>query len=50
MYDAELVSDLEQGFRRDLLDSRELLTEDYARRPFHKKLFESAARLLSPLL
>lgn len=50
MYDTELVSDLERVFRQDLLDSRELLTEDYARRPFHEKLFESAARLLSPLL
>lgn len=50
IYDGELAEDLERVYRQDLLDSKEILLEEYLRRPFRKKLFESGARLFSPLL
>jgi cardiolipin synthase len=45
-----VVAELEEQFRRDLLDAERLDPAVFARRPFLGRLAENAARLLSPLL
>lgn len=50
IYNSNSVYKLEQDFINDLQDSKELTLEVYKRRPWHHRILESIARLLSPLL
>lgn len=50
LYSRELVEDVESQFFLDLKDSEELDLEEYKQKPLLRKLGESFARLLSPLL
>lgn len=50
IYDEETAWRLEADFRKDLKDSSQLLPESFKDRPLHRRVVESAARLLSPLL
>ncbi|GAB7387232.1 cardiolipin synthase [Bacillaceae bacterium] len=50
IYDRQAVARLEKDFFDDLQESRELVYEEYINRPLLRKLKESGARLLSPML
>lgn len=50
LYNSSSVAKLEADFFDDLEDSKELTLHDYQRRPWHHRVLESIARLLSPLL
>ncbi|WCK53979.1 cardiolipin synthase [Aneurinibacillus sp. Ricciae_BoGa-3] len=50
LYNTLSVYKLEEDFLLDLRDSKELTLEDFHSRPWYHRLFESVARLLSPLL
>ncbi|WP_155837346.1 cardiolipin synthase [Aneurinibacillus terranovensis] len=50
LYNSHSVAELEQDFEQDLMDSRELTLEEFRNRPWHHRVIESIARLLSPLL
>ncbi|MCD7034979.1 cardiolipin synthase [Metabacillus sp. GX 13764] len=50
LYKTASTQTLVQEYENDLEDSAELLPEAFEKRPFYKKVFESFARLLSPLL
>lgn len=50
IYDEETAQRLENDFRNDLQYSEQLLTEAFKERPLPRRVIESAARLLSPLL
>lgn len=50
LYNSNSVYKLEEDFIQDLMDSRELTLEEYKKRPWHHRILESIARLLSPLL
>lgn len=50
IYDEEITQELERAFRADVQDSRELQWEAFHQRSRARKLKESLARILSPLL
>lgn len=50
VYDPVFAKRLERDFHQDILDSQEIVYEDYVKRPFAHRLKESWARLFSPLL
>ncbi|HHX95540.1 MAG TPA: cardiolipin synthase [Clostridia bacterium] len=50
IYSREVVEDIEEQFFQDIRDSRELFLEVYRRKTLFRRLKESLARLLSPLL
>ncbi len=50
IYSREVVEELEAQFFQDLMDSKEIVLEDYCQKSFLKRLQESLARLMSPLL
>ncbi|MBN6186758.1 cardiolipin synthase [Aneurinibacillus sp. BA2021] len=50
LYNSNSVYKLEEDFIQDLMDSKELTLEEYKKRPWHHRILESIARLLSPLL
>ncbi len=50
IYDKELVSDVDRAFATDFEQSIKLSTQTFAERPITVKMYQSAARLLSPLL
>lgn len=50
IYDEEITQELERAFRADVHDSRELSWEAFHHRSRSRKLKESLARILSPLL
>ena len=50
VYSREVVEDIEYQFFQDISDSEELILELYRRKPLPRKLGESTARLLSPIL
>lgn len=50
IYDRAVVEELEAQFFQDLLDSREIHLEEYCQKSLPRRLKESLARLLSPLL
>ncbi|CEH27745.1 cardiolipin synthase [Aneurinibacillus migulanus] len=50
IYNSNSVYKLEEDFINDLMDSKELTLKEYKRRPWHHRILESVARLLSPLL
>lgn len=50
LYNSSSVAKLETDFLDDLADSKELTLYDYQKRPWHHRVLESIARLLSPLL
>ncbi|MED0680310.1 MULTISPECIES: cardiolipin synthase [Aneurinibacillus] len=50
IYNSNSVYKLEEDFLRDLVDSKELTLAEYNQRPWHHRVLESVARLLSPLL
>lgn len=47
IYDRETNGELAAQFEKDLLDSREVQLEEWAKRPLHHKIIESFARLYS---
>lgn len=50
IYNQQLAEELEQQFLDDLQHSREIIPEDFQKRPKIERFKESVARLLSPLL
>ncbi|WP_299092575.1 cardiolipin synthase [uncultured Metabacillus sp.] len=50
LYRTASTQKLVDEFIKDIEQSKEIILEEYAKRAFYKKLFESTARLLSPLL
>lgn len=50
IYTREVVEDIEAQFFQDIEDSRELVLEEYRQKRLPRRLRESLARLLSPLL
>lgn len=50
LYKTASTRTLVEEYKNDMEDSVELLMEVFQERPFYKKVFESFARLLSPLL
>jgi cardiolipin synthase A/B len=50
IYDARLAQELEAAFDRDLADCYPFEPAGYRRNPILKRLRDSTARLLSPLL
>lgn len=50
IYTREVVEEIETQFFQDLLDSKEIKLEEYCQKSLPKRLRESLARLLSPLL
>ncbi|CAG9622839.1 cardiolipin synthase [Sutcliffiella rhizosphaerae] len=50
LYNTDSVNTLVKDFEQDLLDSKSILKNEYANRPLNQKIFESMARLASPLL
>ncbi|MDD3269358.1 MAG: cardiolipin synthase, partial [Syntrophomonadaceae bacterium] len=50
LYDEKVTRNLEKGFYRDLVNSDEILMEDYLKRPAGVRVKEALCRLLSPLL
>ncbi|ODA40788.1 Cardiolipin synthetase [Desulfosporosinus sp. BG] len=50
IYDCQFALRLEQDFHQDLADSKEILLEEYKKRPLANRVKESSARLFSPLL
>lgn len=50
IYDEEITKKLKTDFYQDLQHSREILLEDYRKRPFNHRFRESVARLFSPIL
>ena len=50
IYSREVVEDIEEQFFQDLEDSREFFLEECRQKTLFKRLKESLARLLSPLL
>ena len=49
-YSAEIAQEMANQFKDDLKDSTELKLNRWEKRPFTKKVIESVARLLAPLL
>lgn len=50
LYNTESVLALVEDFEKDLLDSKPIVKEVFANRPFYQKVTESFSRLASPLL
>jgi cardiolipin synthase A/B len=50
IYDEAIVSDLQQSYLNDLQNSKEIILEQWERRPRWEGVLESVARLFSPLL
>ncbi|MFC0271973.1 cardiolipin synthase [Metabacillus herbersteinensis] len=50
LYRTSSTQKLVEEFILDIEHSHEILLEEFTKRPFHKKLYESTARLMSPLL
>jgi cardiolipin synthase len=50
MYDKEFTSQLEKVFLEDIENSQEIILNDWINRPWHKKLRESLAHIISPML
>ena len=50
IYDTDFTSRLEAVFMVDLQNSRKILRDYWEKRPWHKKLRESVAHIVSPLL
>jgi len=50
IYNCQFAQRLEQDFQQDLLDSEEMLLEEYKLRSLSNRIKESSARLFSPLL
>jgi cardiolipin synthase A/B len=50
IYDEVIVGDLQQSYLNDLQNSREIILEDWEKRPRWESVLESVARLFSPLL
>lgn len=50
VYDQNFAERLESDFYQDIADSREIIWEDYVKRPLSHRYKESWARLFSPLL
>jgi cardiolipin synthase len=50
LYDAALTKELEADFLHDLQECIEFRLEEYEQRPLGRRLYDSFARLLSPLL
>ncbi|OMP13240.1 Phospholipase D/Transphosphatidylase [Corchorus olitorius] len=50
LYDSETAQQLEALFLQDIRDSDVLTLEAYENRPWYRKVVESFARLLSPIL
>lgn len=50
LYDHQIAKKLEDDFLNDLEDSKEIILEQYLKRPLINKFKESSARLISPLL
>lgn len=49
IYDAELTSELEKNFLKDLKHSKLIYKDEWAKRPLRNSIKESVARLFSPL-
>ena len=50
MYDEKIAQENQAIFLNEMIDCREVLLEDWLRRPWWRKFFESIMRLFSPLL
>ncbi|MDF2548390.1 MAG: cardiolipin synthase [Anaerosolibacter sp.] len=50
IYDKEIVERMEKDFYMDIEDSKELILEEYLKRPILEKIKEATGRLMSPLL
>lgn len=50
LYRTGSTQTLVNEYIKDIEQSREIVLDEFSKRPFYKKLFESTARLLSPLL
>jgi cardiolipin synthase len=50
IYDEEATRELVDEFRKDLEKSKEILLDEFRKRPFGQRLKEAVARLVSPLL
>ena len=50
IYDTAFAAQLETVFTTDLQNSNRVLLKDWEKRPWHKKLRESVAHIISPLL
>ncbi|HKJ80833.1 MAG TPA: hypothetical protein VJ954_02320, partial [Ignavibacteriaceae bacterium] len=50
IYDEDFTARMEKIFKTDLKNSRQLTLEEWRRRPWHYKLRESLAHILSPML
>jgi len=50
MYDQEFTDKLAEIFMADIHNSREIKLTEWTRRPWHVKLRESLAHIVSPML
>lgn len=50
LYRTRSTQKLVNDYEKDILDSHEIIMDEFEKRPFKQKLFESMSRLLSPLL
>ncbi|WP_312109286.1 cardiolipin synthase [Brevibacillus reuszeri] len=50
LYDTKMAQELEELFMADLVDCREMTTDEYLNRPMRSRMQESLTRLLSPIL
>jgi cardiolipin synthase A/B len=50
IFDADTALELKETFLEDLVSSREILMEEWVKRPILEKTKESFARVVSPLL
>lgn len=50
LYRNHSVKRLVEDFRQDISDSQQVMLNRYRQRKFHHRLYESVARLFSPLL
>ncbi len=50
IYDQNFTARLVKNFMKDLQDSRPILLDEWIRRPWHHKLRESLAHIISPML
>jgi cardiolipin synthase len=50
IYDEKFTRELERTFLADLQQSREIKLREWRKRPWHRKLRESLAHIVSPML
>lgn len=50
IYDEEIAKVLKKNFYLDLLQSKQIILEEYSMRPIHHRFIESIAKLFSPIL